>query len=95
MRNKNGTFSEGNPGKPKGAKHKSTLLRERISGLIESNFKTLQSDLVKMEPKERAKVLIDLLPYVIGKMQPEAALWRPEGLSNEDLERIVNELLKQ
>lgn len=39
MRNEQGKFTEGNPGRPKGAANKATtLLREQVSKLLAENY---------------------------------------------------------
>lgn len=59
--------TSGNPnGRPKGAKDKATTqLREMITKLVEREFDNVDTLLLQLEPKERAKFLTDLLKYAV------------------------------
>jgi hypothetical protein len=61
----------GNPdGRPKGAANKVTReMRERIALLFSDNWKQLTEDVEKMLPKDRARVLLELLPYILPRLQ--------------------------
>lgn len=63
--------SSGNPnGRPKGAKNKATAnLMCFINSLIKDNLERLQEDLELLKPKERVKVIVSLLNYVLPKQQ--------------------------
>jgi hypothetical protein len=62
----------GNPtGKPKGAKNKITLeMRELLKLIIEKEINLIPSYLTKIKkPETRLKILTELLPYVLPKLQ--------------------------
>jgi SpoVK/Ycf46/Vps4 family AAA+-type ATPase len=61
----------GNPfGRPKGTPNKSTSeLRTWIMKIVSENGKQLETDLKKLEPKERWSVIEKLLPYVVKKKE--------------------------
>jgi hypothetical protein len=62
----------GNPtGKPKGAKNKiSTEMRELLKLIIEKEINSIPLYLSKIKkPDTRLKILIELLPYVLPKLQ--------------------------
>ena len=61
-----GRFGMNNPGKPKGAKSK---LREKLKGFIETNMEDLQAYFDELDSKDKIKVLTDLLPFVVAKLQ--------------------------
>jgi hypothetical protein len=91
-------FQIGNPGKPKGAKNKSTqLMRDRIQTLFDNNFDKIQEDLESLEAKERLKFLTDLMPYLMPKLQSTTYSQKIDldSMEEEDLdiliERIMNE----
>ena len=68
--NKMAKFETGNPGKPKGAKNKSTLqIRDRIQNIFDDNFEKIQVDLESLEAKDRLKFMTDLMPYLMPKLQ--------------------------
>lgn len=46
-----------------------TELRQRISDLIDNNFDQLQTDIDKLEPKERVETIIKLFEYSLPKLQ--------------------------
>lgn len=71
-RNSDGTFATGNPGKPKGAKNKTTKeLRELIRRIIDDNIEQLEEDLQKLEPRDRVRFNIDLLQFALPKLQSQ------------------------
>lgn len=61
----------GNPsGKPKGAINKTTKeIRETITYIVSHNISTIQSDLDELSPKDRVKVLVDLIQYITPKLK--------------------------
>lgn len=44
-------------------------MRERINDFLENNFSMIESDLLKLEPKERVKFYIELLQYGVPKLK--------------------------
>lgn len=77
--------ASGNPsGRPKGAKDKATTkLREMITKLVEREFDNVDTLLLQLEPKERAKFLTDLLKYAVP------------ALSSINMEAIVDQKVTQ
>jgi hypothetical protein len=70
MRNSDGTFAEGNTGRKAGTPNKTTTeIREAFQMLLEGNLDTLQDDLMKLEPKERVKLLLDMANFVVPKLR--------------------------
>ena len=61
----------GNPsGKPKGAINKTTKeIREAITFFVSNNLEGFQSDLDALSPKDRIKVLVDLIQYITPKLK--------------------------
>ena len=54
----------------KGVPNKATSeLRDRVKLIIEDNIERLQSDLDKVEPKERLNFLIQLLNFALPKLK--------------------------
>lgn len=91
-------FEKGNPGRPKGAKNKSTqLMKDRIQALFDDNFDKIQEDLESLEAKDRLKFLTDLMPYLMPKLQSTTHSQKIdlEAMDETDLdiliERIMNE----
>lgn len=69
IRNNDGTFGKGNPGKPRGAVTKiSVKVRESIVNFLESNVDKIQSDFDKLKPGERLKFVAEILPYAAPKL---------------------------
>lgn len=53
-------------GRPKGSPNKATAqLRELITKLVEREFENVDTLLLQLEPKERAKFITDLLKYAV------------------------------
>ena len=61
-----GRFAPGNLGKPHGANNK---LRSKVKSFVETNLEHLQTYFDKLEPRDKVKVLTDLLPFVVSKLQ--------------------------
>ena len=88
-------FKKGNPGKPKGAKNKKSLqLRETISNFLNDNFEIVVNDFKTLDPKDRSKLYVDLLPYSISKLQSVTMDMQFDQLSDEQINSII-ETLKQ
>ena len=61
-----GRFLPGNPGRPKGSTNK---FRDKVKQFLEANWPKLQEDFDNMEPTARVKLMADLLPYVVSRLQ--------------------------
>ena len=63
------SFEKGNnfgKGRPKGASNKSTeIIKRSVSNLLENNIDTVQSDLDKMQPRDRVNVLLQFMKFVV------------------------------
>ena len=69
IRNENGTFAKGNPGKPKGAVVKvSVKVREAIVNFLEANVDKIQEDFDKLGPRARLQFVAEILPYAAPKL---------------------------
>lgn len=69
IRNEDGTFGKGNPGKPKGAVTKvSAKVRESIVNFLESNVDKIQEDFDKLKPRERLQFVSEILSYATPKL---------------------------
>lgn len=89
-------FKIGNPGKPKGAKNKVTNdLRSRISDFLTDEFDEIKADFKKLEPKDRLKFFTDLIQYSVPKLQAMQLETDFDRLTDDQLEDIVNELIKK
>ncbi len=89
-------FEKGNPGKPKGAKNKSTLLiRDRIQTLFDDNFDKIQEDLESLEAKDRLKFLTDLMPYLMPKLQSTTHSTKIdlESMEERDLDILIDRIM--
>lgn len=91
-------FTQGNPGRPKGAKNKAgQAIKERINELFDTSFTldAIQEDLAQLEPKDRLKFLSDLMPYVVPKLQSTAYTTTMEfdHLSDEQLDKMIERIM--
>ena len=92
----------GNPsGKPKGAINKTTKeIRETITHIVSNNIDTIQNDLDELSPKDRIKILVDLIQYVMPKLKAvghQEIIKYPEGpdlsvFTTEELLEYLNKL---
>ena len=67
-------------------------LREMISNFLIENFDTIKQDFNNLSAKERAKVYCDLLQYGVPKLQATSIDFNLERLSDEQLDKIIEEL---
>lgn len=87
----------GNPaGRPPGALNRiAKPVKERISDFLTEKFGELPTIWERLEPKEQARLLVDLLPYSVPKMQAiqmDADI-NFSNMSENDLDEIVKRLL--
>lgn len=61
-----GRFVPGSGGRPVGSKNK---MRERVKFFVETNLENLQTYFDQLEPRDKVKILSDLLPFCISKLQ--------------------------
>ena len=61
----------GNPnGRPAGSPNRVTKeIRQWIYDIIQENTVVLETDLKKLEPKERWQIISGLLPYIVNKVE--------------------------
>jgi hypothetical protein len=70
MRNPNGTFTKGNPGRPKGARNRATSqMREALKALLDEELEALPQMLAELPTEKRLDVLLRLFPYVLPKVE--------------------------
>lgn len=86
----------GNPaGRKPGTKNKiGAALRQRIEDFLSEQFDMIASDFTAMQPTERQKLFIALLPYCIGKKQDLSIDTQLGQLTDEQLTDILNTLEK-
>ena len=83
-------------GRKKGTPNKVTSsLREWVNALIDNNREQIESDLKELEPKDRLMVLERLLSYVLPKMQNVDTSINFDGLTDEQLNKAVKQLVKE
>lgn len=77
-RNKMGQFTTGNPGKPKGATHKTTRqLRETIVSFLNEKSEVIPEIWDSLEPKEQATLFLHLSKLVMPSNTKEETEDRP------------------
>ncbi|WP_373521068.1 DUF5681 domain-containing protein [Aquiflexum sp.] len=84
-------------GRPKGSKNKiNEEIREKIQSLFDGNFDKIQSDIEKLDPKNRLKFLTDLMPYLVPKLQTTTYTneidW--ENIPEEKIDKLLNRYSK-
>ncbi len=69
-RDNSGRFTHGNNGKSKGSINKTTKeIRETIALIVSNNLDTFQNDFDELSPRDRIKVLVDLIQYITPKLK--------------------------
>ena len=80
-------------GRPKGSPNRTTEeLRSLLKQFIDSNLDQLQADFDKLDPKDRLAFLDRIIKHVLPPVPPENLL---EGMSDEDLEKLVKHLRRE
>lgn len=84
----------GNPnGRPKGSGNKVTTdLRQAIADFLNDNWKKIQSDFDKLEPKDRLSFIEKLLQYNLPKLQSVSNSIDFEALTDEQLDAIIDRI---
>lgn len=86
----------GNPkGRPKGSMNEKTkYIREWIVSLIGSNAKSLAESFKRLPPKEKFKVITQLMPYVLPKQIQQDLNHNIDfkNMSDEQLDDIINSM---
>ncbi len=86
------------PGRKKGVQNKvSGTLKNRISLLIDKNWRSIQTDIETLTPKDRLTFLTNLLSYAVPKMTAttndvsiQSTL---ESLNTDQLQKVVDQIL--
>ena len=67
MRDKNGQFTKGNTGRPKGAKGRiPSEIREKLEDILNKTTDEVLNDLQTLSPKDRVRAYTELLKYVVA-----------------------------
>jgi len=93
------TFIKGKSGNPAGrrpgTKNKiGAALRQRIEDFLTGHFDMIAADFAQMQPNERHRLFVALLPYCIGKKQDLSIDTQLGQLTDEQLTDILNTLEK-
>lgn len=89
-------FQKGEGGRPKGSPNKITAeLRDWINRFVHDNKQQIQQDFDSLEPKERIMIFEKLLKYALPALQATTVTTDFERLSDEQLDRIIEELKQQ
>jgi len=68
-RDGSGKFTQGNPGKPKGAaSNASAKVKNAVVDFLERNTENIQESFDKLKPVEKLKFIADILPYAAPKL---------------------------
>lgn len=68
--------------------------KEVVATLLEESLSTIISDIKVLEPKDRVKLIIDLLPFVLAKIRPQQVITL-DTITNEQSQQLINDLLKE
>ena len=91
-------FIPGESGNPKGRKPGATNkvakpIKEQLNNFLNEKILELPEIWTKLTPRDRAGFIKDLVPYYIPKLQTIEAHLEYNRLTDENLDRIVSDLL--
>ena len=73
-------------GKPKGAINRTTkVAKEFILKIVNENLETIENDFKQLEPKDRIKLTLDLMTFVIPKLRQVEATIESSNTDNTEL----------
>jgi hypothetical protein len=88
----------GNPaGKPKGVKSKSVeTLRNTLNDFLHANLPSIQKEFNKLDSRDKLDFINKILAYSLPKLQSVSmdAEFDFKQLSDSDLDRIINKIIK-
>lgn len=85
-------------GRPQGSSNKVTTdLRNFIQDILNMNAEKIQSDIESLEPRDRLKFLVSLLPYIVPKPQStpapqEDVVIKIEGMTQVEVDNMIKNL---
>jgi hypothetical protein len=84
----------GNPtGRPKGTPNKiSGELRDSMAEFLQGEFEDLKSKIKRMNIGDRMKFFVDVLPYVVPKLQSTSLSMSIERLPDDQLDSLIEQL---
>jgi len=83
-------------GRPAGSPNKVTqAVKQKIENILNTHFDadSLAKDLKAIEPYERLKLFMRLIEFVVPRMRSTDLKMEFQALSDEDLDRIIQELI--
>lgn len=94
-RTQKGTFAKGHKGfKPKGSKHGSTLLHQKLEAIIERELERLPEYINGIDkPEVKARLVVDLLPYKFPKKQATQSEITINDMSEAQIEELIEKLI--
>ena len=73
----------------------SGTLKEWLTLLIDKNRKQIEKDLKSLSPKDRLQVVEKLMQYVIPKQAAQQVKLDFDNMTDEQLQRLVEEMTKE
>ena len=82
-------------GRIAGTPNKVTIeMKTWLSGLIDKNRRQMEKDLKRLQPRDRLLIFEKLMQYTVPKMQAVTTQIDFNKLSEEQLDILINELIK-
>jgi hypothetical protein len=85
----------GNPeGRPPGIKSKATTaVKELVESMITDNVVSIKAEFATLKGEKKIKAFIDLLPYLVPRLQSTSLDIELERLSDEQVDELYNRIL--
>lgn len=85
----------GNPlGRPKGVRNRETeMIRGFLEKLVTDNQETIKIDFESLRPIQRIRLIIDLLPYVVPKLQATSLELDLNSLPDEAIDKLYDKIM--
>lgn len=90
-RDTSGKFGTGKPGKPKGAKNRTTLeIKDFLNQFISENLNDLQANYDKLEPEKKLMFFERVLKYVLPQQREINQTIDVSQLTESELDKLIN-----
>ena len=79
-------------GRPRNSRNKvSAPIKQLLADFTEDNFKQFKEDFSKLQTRDRAKMYLEILPYIVPRMKDVALTI--DSIPGDQIENIIKKLM--